>query len=46
MHKTVLVREAAICKGYTLLNTPAYSPEYNPIEMVFGMQRRGPGDGD
>ena len=21
---------------HTLLNTPAYSPEYNPIEMVFG----------
>jgi transposase len=36
MHKTVLVREAAASKSYTLLNTPAYSPEFNPIEMVFG----------
>ena len=39
MHKTVAVREAAESKGYTLLNTPAYSPEFNPIEMVFGVTK-------
>lgn len=39
MHKTVLVRAAAERKGFTLLNTPPYSPEYNPIEMIFGLTK-------
>jgi transposase len=36
LHKTVLVRQAAARKKYTLLFNPPYSPEFNPIEMVFG----------
>ena len=36
MHKTVAVRAAAASKGYTFLHTPAYSPEFNPIELMFG----------
>lgn len=24
-------------KGYKIINTPPYSPEYNPIELVFGI---------
>ncbi|MEI6358211.1 MAG: transposase [Verrucomicrobiota bacterium] len=39
MHKHSLVRAAAARKGFTLLNTPAYSPEFNPIEMVFGVTK-------
>jgi hypothetical protein len=39
MHKTALVRSAAQAKGYTLLNTPPYSPEFNPIELVFGITK-------
>jgi transposase len=39
MHKTALVREAAARKHYTLLYTPPYSPEFNPIEMVFGITK-------
>jgi hypothetical protein len=39
MHKTVLVRSAALAKGYTLLNTPPYSPEFNPIELMFGITK-------
>lgn len=36
IHKTAEVRQAAEKRGYSLLFTPPYSPEYNPIEMVFG----------
>jgi len=36
-HKTQTVRQAAITKGYKLLFVPPYSPEYNPIELAFGM---------
>lgn len=36
IHRTFQVREVAALKGFTLLFTPPYSPEYNPIEMVFG----------
>jgi transposase len=36
IHRTARVREVAGRKGYALLFTPAYSPEYNPIELVFG----------
>ena len=37
IHKTLAVREAALSKGYTLLFTPPYAPEFNPIELVFGI---------
>ena len=36
IHKTLSVRAACQDKGYRLLFTPPYSPEFNPIEMVFG----------
>jgi hypothetical protein len=39
MHKTKLVQSYAQSKGYTLLNTPPYSPEFNPIELVFGITK-------
>lgn len=39
MHKTVAVREEAARRGYTLLYTPAYSPEFNPIELMFGVTK-------
>jgi len=39
MHKTAVVKAAADAKGYTLLNTPPYSPEFNPIELVFGVTK-------
>ena len=39
MHKTKEVREAAENKGYTLLYTPPYSPEFNPIELAFGITK-------
>ena len=37
IHKTAAVRAAAERKGYCLLFTPPYSPELNPIELVFGI---------
>ena len=37
MHKTQLVRTAAARKQFSLLFVPAYSPEFNPIEMTFGI---------
>ena len=36
IHKTREVRKACEDKRYKILFTPSYSPEYNPIEMVFG----------
>jgi hypothetical protein len=39
MHKTVAVRAEAARRGYTLLYTPAYSPEFNPIELMFGVTK-------
>jgi transposase len=36
MHDTEAVKIAMIVKGYRALFTPPYSPEFNPIEMVFG----------
>jgi transposase len=36
IHTTRSVRDACNDKGYKLLFTPPYSPEFNPIEMVFG----------
>ena len=37
IHKTKEVQEVAKQKGYTLLIAPPYTPEANPIEMVFGV---------
>lgn len=37
IHRTHLVRSAATNMGYTLLYTPPYCPEFNPIELVFGV---------
>jgi transposase len=37
IHRTAAVRIAVSNKGYTLLYTPSYSLEYNPIELVFGV---------
>jgi len=39
MHKTKMVREIAHKKGYKLLYTPPYSPEFNPIELMFGITK-------
>lgn len=36
IHRTHDVRQVADAKGFELLFTPPYSPEFNPIEMVFG----------
>jgi transposase len=37
IHKGIAVRQAAEEKGYKLLFTPPYTPEYNPVEMIFGI---------
>ena len=37
IHKTEAVRLAAARRGFVLLYLPPYSPEFNPIEMVFGI---------
>ena len=39
MHKTKEVRAVAAAKGYDLLYTPPYSPEFNPIELAFGITK-------
>ena len=36
LHKTKQVRAIAETKGVKLLYTPPYTPEYNPIELLFG----------
>ena len=37
IHKTAAVRYAMDEKGFNPLFVPPYSPEYNPIELVFGI---------
>lgn len=37
IHKTSAVKQAMADKGYVPLFLPPYSPEYNPIELVFGV---------
>jgi transposase len=37
MHKSVELRNIAAAKGFDLLYTPPYSPEFNPIELAFGV---------
>lgn len=39
MHKTQLVRNAVQKQQYSLLFVPAYSPQFNPIEMAFGITK-------
>ena len=36
IHKTKEFRDSITEKGYVVLYTPPYSPEFNPIELVFG----------
>ena len=36
IHKTSRVREAAVARGFRIEYLPPYSPELNPIELVFG----------
>ena len=40
IHHTREVKDVARQNGYTLLFTPAYSPEFNPIELVFGVMKQ------
>ena len=40
IHKTKSVVKAAADKGYSFLFTPPYCPEYNPIELVFGVVKQ------
>jgi len=37
IHRTYEVRNSIISKGYIQIFTPPYSPEFNPIELVFGI---------
>lgn len=37
IHRTQLVKSVAREREYTLIYTPPYTPEANPIEMVFGV---------
>jgi transposase len=40
IHKTKAVKQAATERGYELLYLPPYSPEFNPIELVFGVAKQ------
>ena len=37
IHNTALVKQTIADKGYVALFVPPYSPEFNPIELVFGV---------
>jgi transposase InsO family protein len=37
IHRTHAVREVARERGFRLLFLPPYSPEFNPIELTFGL---------
>lgn len=37
IHKCAAVRQIAADRGYKLLFTPPYTPEFNPVEMMFGV---------
>jgi transposase len=37
IHKSKSLQEYTTSKGFVICFTPPYSPEFNPIEMVFGM---------
>lgn len=39
-HHSLVVREAAMSKGFEMLFTPPYSPWFNPIEGVFSIVKR------
>jgi transposase len=40
IHKTNAVKNAARDRGFELLFLPPYSPEFNPIELVFGVAKQ------
>jgi transposase len=40
IHKTKRVAQAAADKGFAFLFTPPYCPEFNPIELVFGVVKQ------
>lgn len=40
IHKTKRVVDAATAKGFVFLFTPPYCPEFNPIELVFGVVKQ------
>lgn len=40
IHKTKLTRDECLKRRYRLLFTPPYSPECNPIELVFGIAKQ------
>lgn len=40
IHRTANVMQAVQQKGFRLLFTPPYSPEFNPIELIFGNVKR------
>ena len=37
IHKTAAVRKTMATKGYEAVYLPPYTPEFNPIELVFGV---------
>lgn len=37
IHKCATARQIAAARGYKLLFTPPYTPEFNPVEMIFGI---------
>ena len=40
IHKTAAVKKAALDRNFELLYLPPYSPEFNPIELVFGVAKQ------
>jgi transposase len=37
IHKTKEFKNILLSKGYQVIYTPPYSPEFNPIELIFGI---------
>jgi transposase len=40
IHKTKQFKEIVASKGFEVIYTPPYSPEFNPIELVFGIIKK------
>lgn len=40
IHKTKQFKETMTSKGFQVVYTPPYSPEFNPIELVFGIIKK------
>lgn len=40
IHKTKQFKETIAVKGYDVIYTPPYSPEFNPIELIFGIIKK------